>query len=731
MPLGNDDLWVGEDGGFIEPPADPMMDEMSAMLPAIPQVGPTPPAWYRKPPKPDPDDVKEDAEREHTDHAIRIKVAAEMVRRLNLETVGFFERDQEAIQSGEIETFQSTALRDEHDAACAWVSGMDLVFSSPYREAIDREEAIAKEDFLHFLWECWQEQHSVGGNGPLRWALPDTLQKYGMLAAFIGIDPSNDELGLRIRMIDPATIFPVHEGERGLACVYRIYQATAATVVGDFGDDAGSVERKVRKIAKNRGSEGKYDRHHLGEVIEYWDRHWGMVLFEGELVRRWEHGYTHVPFVVKYGCFGMQGFTQTPDEILPLLTSDNRPFDAENRPRADRRRDLARMAQPFLWRRTRAHDTEEAIGARLVTALRRSMNPPLVVKQGAVSAGEGDPEVDPNEGGMTRLREEDDISALPNLPAPEIMQPLGLLIEQNRQTGMAPGLLMGQNPASQTSGSALDILAAGGFEKWAPLVMTIEEFLTELGRRSLVLIKDWGELLGEDASGVLFVPRRNPNPRTGEAPAHELTSGILKSTGTRAFAKMRKFNPQSLGPVGNGLAIISSLGVIDKRSIIEILGFTSDPDSVLRRIDEDLLDDVPEVKQTATIDILYEQAEKAMARGDEESAQKMMAKAHYVASQIQMRQMSQMGMLGGGMPGMGMDPGMMGMPGMDPSMMGMPEPPETGPGGGMIDPQTGMEMPPPGVPQPEEPMIGPTGGESLPGFGIDTGTNGGRPPGGM
>jgi len=702
MPMNEDELWVDESGALISPPDEAGEYGVGvANLPAT--IGPTPPPWYRKPPKPNQDNIVEDAEREHTDHGVRIKVSGEMIRRLNLETVGFFERDQEAIQSGEIETFQSTALRDEHDAACAWVSGMDIVFSSPYRETIDREEAVAKEDFLHYLWECWQEQHSAGGNGPLRWALPDTLQKYGMLAAFIGIDPSNEELGLRIRMIDPATIFPVHEGERGLACVYRIYQATAATVVGDFGDDEGAVERKVRKIARSQDNDNKYDRHFLGEVIEYWDRHWGVVLFEGEVVRRWEHGYTHVPFIVKYGCFGMQGFTQTPEEVLPLLTSDNRPYDAENKPRADRRRDLARMAQPFLWRRTRAHDTEEAIGSRLVTALRRSMNPPLVVKQGAVSSGEGDPEIDPNEGGMTRLRDDDDITPLPNMPAPEIMQPLGSMLEQNRQTGMAPGLLMGQNPAAQTSGSALDILSAGGFEKWAPLVMTVEEFLTELGRRALVLVRDWGALLGENASGIIYVPRRNPNPRTGDAPAHELTSDMLRATGTRATAKMRKFNPQSLGAVGNGLAIVSSLGVIDKRSIIEILGFTSDPDTVLRRIDEDMLSEVPEVKQTETIDLLYNQAERAMVRGDEESARRMLAKAHYVATQIQMRQMSQMGMMGGGpsgpMPGDAMGPG-------------------------------GQPMPP-GVPPPQEPMMGPTGGESLPGFGIDTGVNGGRPEGGM
>lgn len=595
-------------------------------------IGPISPPWYRKPPKPKLADVIEEAEREKDDHEGRVLVAGEMLRRLNLETSGIFERDREGVESGEIEKFWATDLRDEHDAACSHISRMDWMVEAQYRHAIDKEEANAKEDFCHYLIEVEARQHARAGNANIRWALPDILQKYGMLVGFDAIDPLDEECGIRMRLIDPATVFPVHEGDRGLRCVYRVYYATASQVVGDFDGD-GSVERKLRKFARN--GDGRYDPHFVGEVIEYWDRNWCLVAWEGEQIVLREHGYARVPFTITYGCFGQQGFTTMPDLVATdeYLFGDHARGSA--RGRGNRRDDLVRIAQPFLWRRTKSHDIEEAVGARLLTALRRSMLPPMVVKQGIASAEEGDPQIDPNEGGITRLRDDDDIQVLPNLPAPEVMTPLFNVLQQNKQTGMASGVLMGQNPAAQTSGFALDILSTAGFEKWSPLVLTIEQFITERMEWRLALVRDWGAILGMDGSrGTLVIPRRNPNPRTGDSPAHEVTPELLKRTGVRVKVRMHKFNPQSLAPIGNGLAIMNSMGAIDKRTIIEVSGITTDPDGMLRRIEDEALEQVPEVLQARTIKRYIKDAEQAMARGDVDTAEELMAEVQFVAEQM-------------------------------------------------------------------------------------------------
>lgn len=656
--------------------------------PIVLNVGPTLPAWYRKPPKPKLENVLTEAQLEKDDHGLRIEQTREMLSWLNLNRVGHFERDKDKIESGEIEVFQSTSLRDEHDAACAWIASMDLAFTASARESFDREESAAKEDFLHYVWERWSEIHAEAGNAPLSWALPDTLQKYGMLVAYVGVDPMDEDTGVSLRMVDPATVFPVHEGERGLAQVYRSYTAAASRVLGDFGDAAGKVERKLVKIAKN--DDGQYDPRHEGEVIEYWDRHWGMVIYEGQLLRLWEHGYGVVPFVIAYGCFGQQGFTRSPDLSISV---DRRDIIRSISLTSERATDLARTAQPFLWRRVRSHAMEESIGGRLMTMLRRSINPPLVAKQGLLSAQEGDPEIDTDEGGVTKIRDDDAIEPLPNMPSPEIMQPLLNLIGQNRQTGMAPGLLMGQNPAAQTSGSALDILAQGGFEKWSPLVLVTERFCAAVGKRVLELVRDWGEVLGaEGERGVLMAPRRFPS-QNGETPWHEVTPELIRRTGTRISCAFSKFNPQSLGPVGNGLVIAKSMGAIDKRSIIRILGYTNDVEGTIRRIDEDQLDEVPEVLQAKTLELLAGQANRALMAGDEASANQLLLKARWVAEQMQM--------------------GMMQKAMMTDAMAG-------GPGG--------PGQPLPGTPPQQGPVdAGPPPGASLPQYGIDTGTNGGRP----
>lgn len=613
--------------------ADPMFTgQPTAPMPLPVVVGPVLPAWYRKPPRPKIADVIADAQREQDDHEGRVLLAGEMLRRLNLETNGMFERDREGVESGEIEPFWSTDMRDEHDAACASISRMDWHVESLYRESMDKDEAASKEDLAHYLFECEARQHSRAGFASINWALVDVLQKYGMLVGFDGLDPQNDECGVRMRLVDPATVFPVHEGDRGLRCVYRKYYATASQVLGDFDDDGG-VERKLRKFAQD--GDGRYDPHFVGEVVEYWDRNWCLVAFEEEQVLLREHGYGRVPFTITYGCFGQQGFTTQPD----LTATDEWLFGDEARGsargRGNRRDDLLRIAQPFLWRRAKAHDIEEAVNSRLLTALRRSMLPPMVVKQGIVSAEEGDPEIDPNEGGITRLREDDDIQVLPNLPAPEVMTPLMNAMTQNKQTGMASGVLMGQNPAAQTSGFALDILAQAGFEKWSPLVMSIEQFITERTEWRLALLRDWGAILGADGSrGSLYVPRRNPNPRTGDSLAHEVTPDLIRRTGVRVKVRLHKFNPQGLASIGNGLSIMNAMGAVDKRTIIEVSGITTDPDGLLRRIEDEALEAVPEVLQARTLRRYVKEAQRAMERGDVDTAEELLAEVQFVAEQM-------------------------------------------------------------------------------------------------
>lgn len=649
---------------------DPMMDPMMGGMPmdpyAIPPPGPlemlepvppeveefvppgpqSTPVWYQPPAKPKAEDILEEAERERSDHQDRIAVAMEMTRRLNMELTGIFKRDREMIEIGEMERGVLTDLRDEHDAYCSHIAAMDWNVSVPLKDSIDREETIAKEDAIHYYFECFQRQHSNAGYASLRWALPDILGKYGMLAASLVIDPTNDECGLRFQMIDPATVFPVFEGGMGLARVYRIYEATASQVIGSFYDAEGGVQKKVKKLAT---ANKRYDPHHVAEVVEYWDREHVMVLFEGKEVLYRKHGYTKVPFKIKYGGFGQQGFTQT----TRLANHDGIHIRNYGTSSSDiRREDLMRIAQPFLLRRVKAHDIEEAWMGLMLTAGRREMFPMWLQQLNIQSHNEGGVDVKQVEGGRIIARDDDMLTPQPPLLSPNTINAVNALTAQNKQTGMASGVIMGQMPGGQTTGSAIDILNSAGLEKWRPLVTIIEEFLTELAEFALELIRDWGGVLGMDGNyGVIEIPRRNPNPRTGEAPAHDLTPKVLRTHGIRCKVTLRRFNPHNLTQVANGLAIAYNMGILDKRTIIELLGVTDNPDAILNRIDEDLLDEVPEVKQEKTLRNLFTKAKIAEQRGDMESARDCMNRAYFIASQMQARAMIGMPADGGGLPG--------------------------------------------------------------------------------
>lgn len=624
-------------------PMDPMSPDPLAMMPPVPTpeepieppVGPVHKPWYRVPKRPVWAEIQGEAEEEKRIHAGRISIAMEMRKRLNLEMFGYFVQDAEKLKNHQIEPGYVSAIRDEHDMACSHGSSMDWAVEAINRETIiDKEEMVAKEDLAAYLFECEQRQHSRAGNASLKWALFDTLQAYGMLVGFDAIDPADDECGVRMRLVDPATVFPIHEGSRGISRLYRCYYATASQVIGDFDDASGTLGRKVKKIA--RGNNKQFDPTYMAEVVEYWDRNWVLVAFDGEQILLRSHGYARVPFTVVYGCFGQQGFTRTSDNYhvagTTLVYSAGAPSSRM------RQEDLMRTAQPFLWRRVKTHDIEEAVNGLVLTAWRRSINPPVIHYRSILSMGQGRPEIDRSEGGYTPAMEDDRFEPFPTIPSPEIMQPMLAYLQQNRMTGMPSGIMSGQMPSSQTSGSAIDILGSIGYQRWNPLMLTVEQFVTERTEWRMELLRDWGPVLGAEGElGALTIPRRRPNPRTGEASAHTVTPDMLRRTGIRCRIELRRFDPSTLSQVANGLMILQNMGIIDRRRSIKIAGFDSDPDAVMQDIDMDELNAVPEVKQEKTLRTLFKLSEQAKARGDYESAIDLEQALYFIASVMEQR----------------------------------------------------------------------------------------------
>lgn len=662
-----------------------------------------------------------EAEQLKSDHAFRIQVAATMNEWLNGERQGAFPRDVELLQTGEMTAAPITKLRDEHMKMVNWHARMDVFYKAYARDVIDREEREATEDGVRLFWEEIQEEFArQDGNGALRMALPDCAGRTGLLAAYIGPDPTNETTGLCFQMVDPFAVYPVWEGKRGLARVYLIYQADADHVIGHYGDPAGEVERKARRLATADAGEAEANAPQEKELIVCWDRAWTSVIWGGELLRQHQHDRGAVPFVIQYSGLGMQGFMHSPSPITGASDAELLAMGASMWGANTRQLDLARKAQPLLWRRVPAHALEEMLAVRLVSLVRRyTYKPPVIVKQGPASAAEGEPERDPQEDGTTLLRADDELQPYPALVDPGLMTATLTMLGQNSQSGVSPTVLNGDNlGGAQASGNAVDMLKADGNENWAPVTIMIEEFLGKVFRAALEIWRDEGEYLGDpDEPAGIVVPRTRRDALMGLTDPHILTPAMLaRPGGCRGKVTLRKFNPMSLPPLTQSLMMARQAGLMSQELAIELIAAATDVEGELRRIETDQFDQVPEMLTARHLRLAHQRAINALRQGDLESARQEMLAAKYLADQQTIGMMQRLTMVGQTTMEAMQATQMMQMGGM--GMGGPMMNPALGPGGGgMGGPDMGMGGANAGS------MLSPSQ------FGGSTGQQGGRPPG--
>lgn len=682
--------------GMDMPPTDPA--DPAGLLPPEPPgwldqvafepIGPQPPAWWTPLPKPKIKDVTEIASREKADHQARRKLLADCDDMLAARDnpIGSF-ASEEDVAAHRVETWHLTTLKDEHALGCELARKHEWAIEALYLDPIDEEEAAAKEDCALYLLECWERMHATALMGNLRWSLADAAMRRGMIVSFAGIDPDNDECGLRLRWIDPATCYPVSEAERGLSHLVRVYPSTAGRVLGAFGDADGKIQRKLYRTQRPSAAD-TYGPHTVGEVTEYWDRQWCMVLFDGKEIDCYEHGYLRVPFRVTLAPWGEPtDAARLSDDSYGLASSGR--YALRDR--------WTRIAPPFWTRRLLGHLQAEALAGQAVTMFKKSLNPPRIVKQNIVSEQGDSPEISNDEGVMNYVREDEDVAELKFPLDPQVTAAVMGFQQKNDATGAASPAAFGGAPMSQGSGDAIATLDENALRQYGPVLDMIQQHITDVLEDCLGLLRDFGPLLGNaDDPGVIKVPRR-VNPRTGASPAHQVTADLIKRTGKRLRVRLYRDMPPDPALASSAMMLGTS-SLVARERVQRWLGIT-DPKGETRTIRLDRLSDVPEVAQTETLDELFRQVQVAQARGDTATAKQAWARAMRVAEAIDMANAQKQMMR---------------------AQMGM-GPPGT--------PAAMHAGPAPAVAAPPDP--------SLPGFqghGADMGVvqqqNGGRPPGG-
>lgn len=603
---------------------------------------------WRYPPKPRLTDLNAESERVKEDHAYRIGMISVMNAWLNGERYGYFPRDKEGIDNGSVTPVRLPDLINEHFDMVMFHAGMDVQITAEGRAAIEEEEIEAKEDYLRLFWDQICDDHGEKHNGgDLKAALADTAGRTGMLAAFVAVDPANSVTGIQFQMLDPFGVYPVFEPGRGLAKVYYLGTATAAEVIGSHGDNGGKLERKVRKIV--RADNDEYDPFAEKDIILYWDRQWSAVIWGGELLRVYQHGYGRVPIELELSNLGMQSFMHTPWSTVTTDTDSDRLMVGNEWWQANTRQiDWARKCQPLFWRRLFSHSLKEALATRDVSVYRvnTSAKRPMVVGQTQMSIKDGEPEIKGEEGDVSLVRAEDVVNPYPNEPAAHMVATIRAMVTEATNSAAASTTTSGaQLGGAQASGNAVDILASIGNQRWAPITLMIENFLTKIFRRVLEYARDYpDEMGGDDLDGGLLVPRTKPSIM-GFTDPHELTPDIIARTGTRVKVKLHKFNVQTLPPLIQSLMMAKQAGLMSQETGVALIGATDDPRDEARRIVEDQLNAVPELMAAKQLQLGYQRALRAAAAGDMESVRQMMLTNKYLADQLTVAMMARMSMV--------------------------------------------------------------------------------------
>lgn len=599
---------------------------------ALVPYGPQPARWYTKPEEPNLADVLAAAETERAAHSERIDQGLRMLRRINDPKIAAcFHRLTKKVANGDIELVQLPELRNEIDMIVTTFSQMDWNVHALYRSTLRREEAAAKEDLAAYLQENAQRQYSRGLGASLKAAKIFDLVVFGCIAEFNAIDVDNDECGLRMRLVDPNTIFPVSEEERGLSQVYLKYQLPASKFIGAFGSLEGFDELAVRRAAKASGS--TYDPHYVGEVVEYWDRNWVLIAWESEQVVLFEHEYAEVPFTVTPGNFGQPAHVS--------VTSSGRYSSSSAHAYAytDRSEDLKRQYQPFLERILPLHDLRESMAGIVATKFRKSENPPRVMQATVLTMEDEAVRVNNSDGALTKVRAEDGMPEADDAAIsfdPQVASAAFSLVQQAVATSSPSTLLAGQAPMSQASGTAINVLSRAGAERWGMIGIVAQNHEAMAMEQRLRALRNYGNLLGMD--GKLYVPRRRPNTRAGEDPVHEVTVDLLKATGIRVNVEFGRFNQSELTSLSQGIGMLRSIGLLPKRDAIELIGYTDDPDRALEELDREMLDEAPEITQAKMLNNLIEDVKEAFYTGDEKSLQDAFYQLMYVADRLDIAQ---------------------------------------------------------------------------------------------
>lgn len=600
-------------------------------------VGPQPPPWYVPVGKPKAKEIEVEAKEQKELHALRVLAQAWMEMRLGMEVTAIYESDAQWVNLKEIEPQASPLLRIMYDTIINFIAGQTLQFRSLAQGLVNRDERAGIEDHLADALRAVKEQTFREGQGSLpRVLTADALM--GMVALYHAPDPGERRTGQRVYRVDPKVVYPIF-GRDGLDRVYTVYDARYSEVARDFGDGpGGAATRRIQEIARKGAGRGSraIDLETAYELIGYWDREWGIVLWKGQVIREWSHKLWMVPWIVgvpnwrqRAGTKSANAFAWGGDRsgarIDPLGISTG---PGSSLAASTRQQDLARTYEPFLTPWLATVDKLEKMLTRTNYATDVALDPALVWKRASSNSTEGVPLVQRYRSGVTEIQEDEELDTLPITPLNESFEPWLKLFTMEVQAAIPIPILQGQTIGTQASGNAIDVINEMGYSHFAPVVEFMPMVWQEWAHRTLLYKRDWA-------------PTYDPaNPQGGfPAPARykrapvRLTREMLERVGCYVECVMSRFSLGGMAAAATTAAILNEqLHLGTRRYWLESFGMTTNPQQLDDdRMDQDL-EDAPGYVEGRSINHLYDQLEQAAEMGDEKSLRQLTALAKRVSA---------------------------------------------------------------------------------------------------
>lgn len=561
---------------------------------------------YVQPPRPDIMKVHATAKKLYDNNRMWRAMVYTTLQWTHQELTGAFPEDLVERANGLQEEFISPLLTAERDL----IISKGAALKPSFRKKVLRDDlrgwSQRLTDAAIWLRDMEQYKHVARGNRPLEldeWAL---FADYGMYVSRDTLAPRNSECPLNMMLIDPAQVHPVYD-HTGLKAVYRVYKDTMENIVAAYGDFSKAA---MTKLTNEMGAELGDDNEF--EVIEYWDSWYRCVLLgDTPVLGVTAHEYGDVPYTIQYGGHGDPMFTRMPS--TGAYQRVNNQWVMTSGGRADER---LHKAVPYLYYRLKGHEIMEAIGARLLTGLKKDINPPTIRyrSEEAVSANPELPQMNtgPGQSNDAMLAEER-IEPIPTVNSGATDRMLAM-VERGIQAGSAPPEMYGRMEKSNISSVAQAGANDAGQHLLFPNTKAWESALEQRMDKNLRLLANKGYMARD--SGKEKKPLMVPvaKPRGDQAKAYEFDREVVDKVGSRIEVTFTKVDPRDwpglFAAAANGIdkgiirpSEIRAIAVGEQdwedhsaewREEMSLLAMTMNPDVQKLQIGVDLLNSIAE-----------------------------------------------------------------------------------------------------------------------------------------